>query len=82
MPSWSDGSIKILYRDKIRVFYNRVSAAIADGYGEYKASTFTNKNGYLYSFTGLRGDAKKLYKSIVKKEEKRVRLVHAPEPVD
>ena len=65
LPTFQDGSIKILYRDKIKVFYNRVSAAVADGYNEYKSSTFTNKNGYLYSFTGLRGDAKKLYKSIV-----------------
>lgn len=24
LPTWSDGSIKILYRDKIRVFYNKV----------------------------------------------------------
>ena len=82
LPNFDDGSIKILYREKIKVFYNRVSAAAADGYNEYKPSTFTNKNGYLYSFTGLRGDAKRLYKSIVKGEEKRVRLILAPTPQD
>ena len=27
-------------------------------------------SGYLYSFTGLRGDAKKLYQDIVKQKEK------------
>lgn len=27
-------------------------------------------NGYLYSFTGLRGDAKKLYQDVVKQREK------------
>jgi hypothetical protein len=41
---------------------------------------FSNKNGYLYSFTGLRGDAKRLYKSIQKGEEKRVELVKAETP--
>ena len=82
LPNWAEGSIKILYRDKIKVFYGRVSAAVADGYTEFKQSTFSNKNGYLYSFTGLRGDAKKMYKSIVKGEEKRVRLILAPTPQD
>lgn len=80
LPNFEDGSIKILYRSKIRVFYNKVSAAAADGYNEYKPTVFSNKNGYLYSFTGLRGDAKKLYKSVVKGEEKRVRLILAPTP--
>ena len=82
IPEWSDGSIKILYRDKIKVFYNQVRAAEADGYGEFKKTCFTNKSGYLYSFTGLRGDAKRLYKSITKGEEKRVRLILAPTPED
>lgn len=31
----------------------------------------------MYSFTGLRGDAKKLYKSIIKKQEQRIELVKA-----
>ena len=71
-----------MYRDKIKVFYNQVRAAEADGYGEFKKTCFTNKSGYLYSFTGLRGDAKRLYKSITKGEEKRVRLILAPTPED
>ena len=43
LPHFEDGSIKILYRDKIKVFYNRVSAAAADGYTEFKPTTFSNK---------------------------------------
>jgi lysine/ornithine N-monooxygenase len=39
---------------------------------------FTNKNGYLYSFTGLRGDAKALYKKIKEGTERRVELVKCP----
>jgi hypothetical protein len=54
--------IKILYRDRIKVFYSRVKEAEFDGYTDFKALNFSNKNGFLYSFTGLRGDAKKLYK--------------------
>jgi hypothetical protein len=62
-------SIKILYRDRIKVFYSQVKNAEFDGYTDFKSLNFSNKNGYLYSFTGLRGDAKKLYKSIMKKNE-------------
>jgi hypothetical protein len=67
----------ILYRDDIKVFYAKVKEAIEDGYTNFKPSDFTNENGYLYSFTGLRGDAKELYRSISKGQEKRVRLVKA-----
>jgi len=66
------GNIKILYRDKIKVFYGQVKTAEFDGYTDFRQMNFSNKNGYLYSFTGLRGDAKKLYKQVVKGEEKRV----------
>lgn len=54
------------------MFYSQVKNAEFDGYTDFKALNFSNKNGYLYSFTGLRGDAKKLYKSIIKGDEKRV----------
>ena len=72
MPNFEAGDIKILYRENIRVFYNKVQFAQQDGYKEYKQSVFSNKNGYLYSFTGLRGDAKTLYKSIKEGKERRV----------
>jgi len=53
-----------------------------DGYTEFKQLNFSNKNGYLYSFTGLRGDAKRLYHNIKSDREKRVQLIRAPLPVD
>lgn len=65
----------ILYRDDIKVFYQRVQEAIKDGYTCFDKSDFQNENGYLYSFTGLRGDAKELYRSIAKGKETRVKLV-------
>lgn len=66
-----------MYKDRIKVFYNKVSQAVEDGYNDYKHHCFKNKNGYLYSFTGLRGDAKNLYQDIVNGKEKRVQLVKA-----
>ena len=66
-----------MYRDHIRVFYNKVSDAEFDGYNEFKEEHFAKKDGYLYSFTGLRGDAKELYLRIMRGEEKRVKLIKA-----
>ncbi len=63
------GDVKLLYRDKIKVFYSQVKQAEFDGYSDFKKLNFSKKQGYLYSFTGLRGDSKKLYKSIVKNNE-------------
>lgn len=54
-----------MYRDNIKIFYKKVLDAENDGYTNYNKSDFSNSNGYLYSFTGLRGDAKNLYQSIV-----------------
>lgn len=70
MPQFGEADIKILYRDQIRVFYSRVQYAVQDGYSDYKQTVFSNKNGFLYSFTGLRGDARNLYKAIKKGTEK------------
>jgi hypothetical protein len=69
--------ITILYRDEIKVFYYKVQDALKDGYTSFDQEAFKNDNGYLYSFTGLRGDAKELYRSIAHGREKRVRLVKA-----
>ena len=71
------GSIKILYRDKIRVFYGTVNQAKADDYQMFNENLFTNKNGFVYSYTGLRGDAKRLFRCINQGKEKRVRYVKA-----
>ena len=62
LPTFGDADIKIIYRDRIRVFYGKVESAIADGYTDFDANAFSAKRGFLYSFTGLRGDAKRLYR--------------------
>lgn len=78
MPAFQEGNIKILYRDKIRVFYGTVNQAKQAGYTEFSEQIFKNPQGFVYSYTGLRGDAKRLYNSIKKGTEKRVQLVKAP----
>ena len=75
LPAFGPGDIKILYKDCIRVFYSKVQNAHHDNYSEFKSTVFTNKNGYLYSFTGLRGDAKTLYKAVKDGKEKRLQLI-------
>ena len=61
LPKFEPGHIKILYRDRIKVFYSKVKYGVEDGYTEFRKDIYNNPNGYLYSFTGLRGDAKQLY---------------------
>lgn len=34
----------------------------------------------MYSYTGLRGDSKRLYTSVIKGEEKRVQIIKCPTP--
>jgi len=57
------------------VFYNTVKAAHDDGYFEYDKKKFPKILGLLYGFTGLRGDAKDLYKEIKTGKEKRIKLI-------
>ena len=80
IPDWEPGDIKILYRDKIKVFYKRVADAAYDGYKSFCKETYSKPGGFLYAFSGLRGDAKKLYTQIMHGDEDRVRLIQAATP--
>ena len=82
LPQWNPDSIKILYRENIRVFYSKVEFAQQDNYTEYNPTVFSNKKGFLYSFTGLRGDARTLYREIKSGKESRVQLVKCPTAED
>ena len=77
---FEEGSIKILYREKIRVFYGTVNQAKADGYTDFNEHIFSNPRGFVYSYTGLRGDAKWLYRQVKQGHEKRVAFVLAATP--
>lgn len=82
LHNFGEGDIKILYRDKIKVFYVKVQQADKDNYTDYQQNLYTNKNGYLYSFSGLRGDSKKLYTSIKEGREKRIKLIKCATPCE
>lgn len=75
LPTFGEASIKILYRENIKVFYKSAKQAEADGYSEFDANQrqqLKKKDGYLYSFTGLRGDAKQLYSNVINGKERRI----------
>jgi len=74
------GSIQILYRDKIRVFYDTVGAAKRDDYHLFDKKLFPKSSCILYGYTGLRGDAKDMYRDVGK--EPRIELVKAVTPAD
>jgi len=52
-------------------------------YHEYDKQRITKgRDGYIYSFTGLRGDAKRLYADVKSGKENRVQFVKAVTPAD
>ncbi len=67
-----------MHRDAIRVFYKNPELARKDGY-KFEDGMFSEK-GYVYPYTGLRGDAKHLYGEVSKGKEKRVQLIEAGSP--
>lgn len=67
--------ILILYHDHIKVYYHSERDALNDGYNVYDSSKAVNKNGNVYPFIGIRGDAKELYRRIITGKEKRVKLI-------
>ena len=60
LPKFAEGDIKILYRDRLKVFFKSAKEAIDAGYTDFDVDerATKKKDGYVYSFTGLRGDAK------------------------
>ncbi|KAF4321070.1 hypothetical protein BBO99_00002132 [Phytophthora kernoviae] len=66
------GDIMVLYRSPIRCYYATKKEAEADGVDGSRA----DRAGCVNTFSGLREDAKKLYKNVVAGRELRVRLLH------
>lgn len=70
-------SLIIIYRNDIKVNYKSKEEAQMDGYTNYTKSCINSK-GIIYPFTGIRGDAKQLWRKVkVLKTEKRVEFVRA-----
>ena len=75
--------IKILYRDRLKVFFKSVKEAIEAGYTDFdlaERNKMQKKDGYVYSFTGLRGDAKQLYLDVIRKKQNQVQFIKAGTP--
>jgi len=72
--------VTILFRDKIRVHYSSIALAEQDGYSDFDKRLDATKSGIVYPFTGLRTDAKQLWRRIKNGQEQRVQLVQAPSP--
>ena len=67
----------------MKVFFKTVKEALGAGYTEFdrvERTKMIKKDGYVYSFTGLRGDAKKLYLDVTSNKEKRVKFIKAATP--
>jgi hypothetical protein len=67
--------VRIIYREKIRVFFDNAQEAKDWNYTDY--DTGRKADGFIYAFTGLRGDAKQLWRKVQLGEEPRLKLVQA-----
>ena len=75
--SFSHIKIKIIYKNDIKVNYKSREEAMMDGYTGFNKGAINSK-GIIYPFTGLRGDAKELWRKIkVLRSEKRIEFVKA-----
>lgn len=70
--SFASGSVCILHRSPVPVFYNTKKEAELDGYSDFK---HMNSMGQIHPFGGIRGDAKALYRQIRTMKEQRVRML-------
>ena len=65
--------VYILHRSAIKVFYNTKQEADRDGYHDYKH--INPHTGSIHAFSGIRGDAKQLWRSLCIGTETRVKLI-------
>lgn len=76
-PDFAHIKIKIIYRGDIKVNYKSKEEALMDGYTNFTQNC-VNSKGNIYPFTGIRGDAKQLWRRVrILKSEDRVEFVKA-----
>ena len=72
--------VKIIHREAIKVNFGSRQAALDEEYDDFP-SNCVNGYGVVYPFTGIRGDAKALWKQIKNNTKKdQIRLVKAATP--
>ena len=69
-------------RDKVKVFYNSIEAASQDNYKDFDRRLDVTRGGIVYPFTGIRGDAKELYRLIQQGKEERVKIIRVADLKD
>jgi hypothetical protein len=76
-PEFAHIKINIIYKNDIKVMYKSKEEAMMDGYTNFSKGV-VNSKGIIYPFTGLRGDAKDLWRRVkVLKTEKQIEFVKA-----
>lgn len=76
-PDFAHIKINIIYKNDIKVMYKSKEEAMMDGYTNFNKGVLNSK-GIIYPFTGLRGDAKDLWRRIrILKTEKQIEFVKA-----
>lgn len=69
------GCIDVIHRHPVRLFYDSVEEALRDGYSFDPIHDVCPVTHRVNRFSGIRGDAKDLYRAIVNGKEEHVRLV-------
>lgn len=77
--NFASGAIKVFVRSGVKLFYENVAEARADGYKFDEQEDVCPVTGRVYRYSGIRGDAKALYKAIVDYQEPRVKLCRSTE---
>ena len=76
-PDFAHIKIKIIYKNDIKINYKSSEEAQMDGFTNFNKDVINSK-GNIYPFTGLRGDAKELWRKVkVLRTEKRIEFVQA-----
>lgn len=80
--NFDDGAITLLHRSSIKVFYETVEDACAQGFNAFSDAD-VGKHGQVYPIAGLRGDSRDLYRRIAglggAVAERRVKLAALPD---
>lgn len=59
-PRFDTGAITLMHRKPLRIFYNSVKEALADGYTEFREQDICRLTGRIFRFSGFRLDSREL----------------------
>jgi hypothetical protein len=62
--TFSAGSIRLLYRNRVRIFYPSAEEALADGYSDFTAEDICPVTRRVFRLAGLRADGRQLWRRL------------------